>query len=49
VNAETLWLGVRVERRLGNAEGVRQLADQLRQRFPNSPEWARYLRGAFDE
>lgn len=49
VNAETLWLGLRVERRLGNAEGVRQLADQLRQRFPSSPEWARYLRGAFDE
>lgn len=49
VNAETLWLGLRVERRLGNADGVRQLADQLRQRFPNSPEWARYLRGAFDE
>ena len=49
VNAESLWLGLRVERRLGNADGVRQLADQLRQRFPNSPEWARYLRGAFDE
>lgn len=48
-NAETLWLGLRVERRLGNQEGVRQLADQLRQRFPNSPEWAKYLRGAFDE
>ena len=36
-------------RRLGNQEGVRQLADQLRQRYPNSPEWAKYLRGAFDE
>ncbi|MDP3519787.1 MAG: type IV pilus biogenesis/stability protein PilW [Hydrogenophaga sp.] len=49
VNAESLWLGLRVERRLGNQDGVRQLADQLRQRFPNSPEWAKYLRGAFDE
>ena len=49
VNAESLWLGLRVERRLGNADGVRQLADVLRQRYPNSPEWARYQRGAFDE
>lgn len=49
VNAESLWLGLRVERRLGNQDGVRQLADQLRQRYPNSPEWAKYLRGAFDE
>ena len=49
VNAESLWLGLRVERRLGNQDGVRQLAEQLRQRFPNSPEWAKYLRGAFDE
>ena len=49
VNAESLWLGLRVERRLGNQEGVRQLAEQLRQRYPNSPEWAKFLRGAFDE
>lgn len=49
VNAESLWLGLRVERQLGNAEGVRQLAEQLRQRFSNSPEWAKFLRGAFDE
>ena len=48
-NAETLWLGLRVERRLGNQDGVRQLADQLRQRYPDSPERAKYLRGAFDE
>lgn len=49
VNAESLWLGLRVERRLGNQDGVRQLADQLRQRFPDSPERGKYLRGAFDE
>lgn len=36
--AETLWLGVRVAR-LGNDESrEQQLADQLRSRFPQSPE-----------
>ncbi len=48
-NAETLWLGVRVERRVGNREAMDQLASQLRRRFPQSPETAALERGAFDE
>ena len=48
-NAETLWLGIRVERRLGNATVVEQLAQQLGRRYPQSPQWALYQRGAFDE
>jgi type IV pilus assembly protein PilF len=48
-NAQTLWLGVRVERRLRNTATVDQLAQQLGQRYPQSPEWALYQRGAFDE
>jgi type IV pilus assembly protein PilF len=48
-NAQTLWLGVRVERRLRNTVTVDQLAQQLGQRYPQSPEWALYQRGAFDE
>lgn len=48
-NAETLWLGIRVERRLGNAETVKQLGDQLRRRFPQSAELTRLDRGSFDE
>jgi len=48
-NAETLWLGIRVERRLGNQAVVQQLADQLNRRFPDSPEWAAYQRGAFND
>jgi type IV pilus assembly protein PilF len=48
-NAETLWLGVRVERRLRNTGAMEQLAQQLGQRYPQSPEWALYQRGAFDE
>lgn len=48
-NAETLWLGIRVERRLRNTQAVEQLAQQLARRYPQSPEWALYQRGAFDE
>ena len=48
-NAETLWLGIKVERRLGNTEALQQLAQQLNRRYPQSREWAFYQRGAFDE
>ena len=48
-NAETLWLGIRVERRLGNTEALQQLAQQLGRRYPQSREWALYQRGAFHE
>lgn len=48
-NAETLWLGIRVERQLRNDVAVAQLAQQLSRRFPESPQWAAYQRGAFNE
>ena len=48
-NAESLWLGIKVERRVDNREAVGQLAGQLRKRFPLSRELALYERGAFDE
>ena len=48
-NAETLWLGVKVERRLEDRLAMRQLAEQLKKRFPKSREAAAYERGAFDE
>src|SRR5688572_27076193 len=37
-NAEILWLGVRVERRLGDRSSEASYALQLRNRFPNSRE-----------
>lgn len=48
-NSESLWLGIKVERRLENREAMMQLADQLRKRFPQSKELSSYDRGAFDE
>jgi len=48
-NAESLWLGVKVERRIENRDAMLQLAAQLLKRFPQSREAGAYQRGAFDE
>ena len=48
-NAESLWLGVKVEKQLGDLEAMMQLALQLEKRFSQSPEAAAYRRGAFNE
>ena len=48
-NAESLWLGIRIERRLGNQDAVEQLAVPLRKRFAQSREAGLYERGAFNE
>ena len=48
-NAETLWLGVRIERKLNNRDAVFQLAQQLRNRFSESPQAAAYEKGLFNE
>lgn len=48
-NAESLWLGIKVERRMENRDAMQQLAGQLKKRFSQSKELAAYERGAFDE
>ncbi len=48
-NAESLWLGIKIENRLQNRESARQLGEQLRRRFPESREAGAYERGAFNE
>jgi len=48
-NAESLWLGIKVEQRMGNTEAVQQLSEQLRKRFGQSKEMASYERRAFNE
>ncbi|RYY50870.1 MAG: type IV pilus biogenesis/stability protein PilW, partial [Comamonadaceae bacterium] len=48
-NAETLWLGIKVEQRMNDAVAMEQLADQLRKRFPQSRERGALDRRAFDE
>jgi type IV pilus assembly protein PilF len=48
-NAESLWLGIKIERSLGNRDAVEQLAVPLRKRFGQSREAGLYERGAFNE
>ena len=48
-NAQSLWLAIRVENRLGQAAQVRQLGNELRDRFPQSPEALMFEKGRFDE
>lgn len=48
-NAESLWLGIKIERKLNNREAMAQLAVELKKRFPESREFAAFERGAFDE
>lgn len=48
-NAESLWLGMRIERLLGNRDSVEQLAVPLQKRFGQSREAGLYDRGAFNE
>jgi type IV pilus assembly protein PilF len=48
-SAETLWLGVKVERKLNNREAAAQLGGQLQRRFPQSREATAYERGNFND
>lgn len=48
-NAESLWLGIKVEQRLGNRVARDQLGGQLRNRYPSSQELSMYERGAYNE
>ncbi len=47
-NAELLWLGVRVERKLEDRETEMRYANQLRRRFPNSKEYQELLKGNYE-
>lgn len=49
VTAQSLWLGARIERRLGQNDAAASLVQQLRTRFPNAPESLAAERGALDE
>ena len=48
-NAQTLWLALRVEHRLGNRGAMDEFGRQLRNRFPQAAETLAYDRGRFDD
>ncbi len=46
--AEGLWLGIRIERKLGDKSTENSYANQLRRRFPSSREYQQMQRGEYD-
>ena len=48
-NAESLWLGIKIERAQGDQLAMQQLASALGRRYPESREWLAYQREAFNE
>ncbi|MEJ6005489.1 type IV pilus biogenesis/stability protein PilW [Paucibacter sp. AS339] len=48
-NAQSLWLALRIERRLGNSKTVDELSQLLRRGYPQSPELQALDSGRFDE
>lgn len=49
VNAQSLWLQLRIERKLGNTSAVDDLSLQLRRKHPQSPETQQLDTGRFDD
>ncbi len=47
-SAESLWLALRIERRLGERVAEASYANQLRRHFPGSPEYQALLKGRYD-
>jgi len=45
---EALWLGARIEHRLGDRTALANYGMQLRRRYPSSPETKAYLDGRFE-
>lgn len=46
--AETAWLGLRIDRKLGDREGEARYTGLLRRNFRDTPEYQQMLRGEFD-
>jgi type IV pilus assembly protein PilF len=49
VNAQSLWLAARIERRIGDTTALQDYGRKLRERFPQAPETLRFERGRFED
>lgn len=47
-SAETLWLAVRIERKLGDREAESRFSSQMRRKFPAAPETLRLMQGKYE-
>ena len=46
--SQTTWLGLRIERKLGDREAEMRHAAQLRRKFPESAEYQLLMQGRFE-
>ena len=49
MNAQSLWLAARIERRIGDTTALQDYGRKLRERFPQAPETLRFERGRFED
>ncbi|MBC7499825.1 MAG: type IV pilus biogenesis/stability protein PilW [Herminiimonas sp.] len=49
LTADVLWTAIKIERKIGDRTAESSLVTQLRRRYPNSPEFGAFQRGAFEE
>lgn len=47
-SAQSLWLALRIERRIGDREGEMRQSVQLRRKFQGSPEYQKMMQGQYD-
>lgn len=47
-SAEALWLGARIERKLGNRADEGSMVAQLQRLYPSSPEYQEFLKGNYE-
>lgn len=45
---ESLWLAVRIERKIGDRDAEARYSSQLRRKFPGSPEQAKLMQGRYE-
>jgi type IV pilus assembly protein PilF len=49
LSADILWLAIKVQHKMGDQGAEQGWVTQLRRHHADSPEYAAYQRGAFDE
>ncbi len=49
VSAQSLWLAARIDKRLGNTEALKGIGQQLRSKYAQAPETAKFESGKFDD
>ena len=47
-NAESLWLGIRIERKIGDRQAEANLSSQLRRKFSGTPEHQALMQGKYE-